>query len=60
MPFSSTGSDTDEASSSVLMNPNPPKDDPISINVPDLKEYIFKKQQNGTLEDQFKVRSCLF
>lgn len=56
MTFSSTDTDEDEVSSSILTNPNPPKDDHISIKVPDLKEYIFKKQQNNKLEDEYKVR----
>ncbi|XP_076116654.1 receptor-type tyrosine-protein phosphatase alpha-like [Mytilus galloprovincialis] len=46
--------DEDEVSPSILTNPNPPKDDHISIKVPDLKEYIFKKQQNNKLEDEYK------
>ncbi|XP_052065715.1 receptor-type tyrosine-protein phosphatase gamma-like [Mytilus californianus] len=36
------------------MNLNPPRDDHISIKVHELKEYIFKKQLNDTLEDEFK------
>ncbi|CAG2223627.1 Tyrosine-protein phosphatase 1,Hemicentin-1,Coadhesin,Tyrosine-protein phosphatase non-receptor type 13,Tyrosine-protein phosphatase non-receptor type 5,Thrombospondin-2,Tyrosine-protein phosphatase non-receptor type 11,Thrombospondin-1,Mucin-like protein,Tyrosine-protein phosphatase corkscrew [Mytilus edulis] len=46
--------DEDEVSPSILTNPSPPKDDHISIKVPDLKEYIFKKQQNNKLEDEYK------